>query len=498
MLTKKGSLFVLFIVLTLALLTWPKPQAAATALDTPPSMVLDIEPEGDSNPRLFTLMEGKVYFSATTTTHGYELWVTDGTAVGTHMVKNINPYPGGSLDPGPLHLTVFEGMLYFSADDVAHGRELWKSDGTEAGTIMVKDMNANEFHRGNTDASEPYGFVEMNGALYFIADDGSGDGLWKTDGTEAGTVRIGSINAFRKPAVVGNTLFFVGYEPPFYDDELWKSDGTPAGTMIVKDINAGTFSSSPEHLTVVNNTLFFTASDSSIPGQGHGAELWKSDGTEAGTVLVKDIRSGPDGSLAENLTDMNGILYFRANNGVNGIELWRSDGTEANTFMVKDINPGEGWGFPPPIMPGGGFNLPVINNELYFYGSDGINGVELWKSDGTESGTVLIKDIFAGSEGSTPGWFTSNGTTLYYTANDGVYGMELWQSDGTEVGTFMIHEIYPGLNPTGPANLSVQGEWLLFSADDGVHGEELWLLPLPPTSGTEFHYQFLPLVIHAE
>ncbi len=487
--TKNRFFFVLFLILLLTLITKRQATIAATPENAPPYMVLDIEPQGESTPRFFTAMGEKVYFSATTEADGYELWVTDGTSDGTYMVKNINPWPGGSLDVGPYYLTVFQGMLYFSADDVTHGRELWKSDGTEAGTSMVIDINPD-------DSSDPYRFVEMNGELYFVADDSSGNALWKTDGTEAGTERISNVNVGGNLVLVGDTLFFYGYEPPFYDRELWKSDGTTAGTVLVKDINEGDFSSGPEQLTAVNNTLFFTARDGSLSGDDHGVELWKSDGTEAGTVLVKDIYPGDVESYPDNLTDVNGLLYFRANNGVDGRELWRSDGTEAGTTMVKDINPGAVWGLPPPPQPGGGFTWPIVNNEFYFYGSDGVNGGELWKSDGTEAGTILVKDIFPGSSSSTPRWVVTNGTTLYFTATDGTTGIELWQSDGTETGTFMIDEIYPGNNTDDHWYLTVLGDGLFFSGDDGVHGMELWLLPIP--SGAALYHQYLPLVMQPE
>src|SRR5262249_60144077 len=76
-----------------------------------------------------------------------------------------------------------------------------------------------------------------------------------------------------------------------------------------------------------------------------GRELWKSDGTAAGTVLVKDIRPGPDYGYPENLTGVGRTLFFTANDGVNGQELWKSDGTEAGTVLVKDINPGSAFGY---------------------------------------------------------------------------------------------------------------------------------------------------------
>src|SRR5262245_16221248 len=96
---------------------------------------------------------------------------------------------------------------------------------------------------------------------------------------------------------------------------------------LLKDINVA-FGSSPTSVTSVNGTAYFAADDGV-----NGIELWKSDGTAAGTVLVKNIRSGATGSNPASLTNVNGTLFFKANDGVNGIELWKSDGTAAGTVL---------------------------------------------------------------------------------------------------------------------------------------------------------------------
>src|SRR5256885_1520773 len=104
--------------------------------------------------------------------------------------------------------------------------------------------------------------------------------------------------------------------------------------VLVKDINASPGASFPHDLANVNGTLFFSANDGT-----HGDELWKSDGTAAGTVLVKDINPGSADSSPSDLTNVNGTLFFVADDGTNGRELWKSDGTAAGTVLVKDINP---------------------------------------------------------------------------------------------------------------------------------------------------------------
>jgi ELWxxDGT repeat protein len=253
-------------------------------------------------------------------------------------VKDINPGAGGS-NLSRL-LTVFNNVLYFSATDGTSGQELWKTDGTEAGTVRVKDINP-----GAGD-STPSALTAFNNALYFTAKDStSGVELWKTDGTEAGTVRVKDISpgvgdaltVFSELAVFNNALYFSSVTDGVSGHELWKTDGTEAGTVRVKDINSGVGDSNPFWLTAVNNVLYFSAI-----GDG-GRELWKTDGTEAGTVRVKDINPAGDSmTMFSELTVFNNALYFSAKDGTSGDELWKTDGTEAGTVRVKDINPGVG------------------------------------------------------------------------------------------------------------------------------------------------------------
>ncbi|MBE9092297.1 hypothetical protein IQ232_22035, partial [Microcystis aeruginosa LEGE 11464] len=423
--------------------------------------LVDIRPGAFSSyPKNLTALGSTLYFIADDDVNGYELWKSDGTVAGTVAVADIR---------SPGNLTAMGNTLFFTARDGLNGQELWKSNGTAAGTVLVKDISPGSF------SSFPQNLTALGNTLFFTAGQRE---LWKSDGTAAGTVLVKDLPYSSSPSnltAMGNTLFFTARDG-VNGYELWKSDGTAAGTVLVKDIRPGSYSSNPSNLTAVGNTLYFTADDGV-----NGTELWKSDGTAAGTVLVKDILPGSPWfafwSSPRNLTAVGSTLYFIADDDVNGFELWKSDGTAAGTVLVKDINPSS-FG----VIPG---DLTAVGNTLFFYADDNVNGIELWKSDGTAAGTVLVADIIPGSYRSEPGNLTAVGNTLFFTARDDVNGRELWKSDGTAAGTVLVADIIPGASPFSPSSLRVVGNTLFFTANNGVNGDELWALnvggPTVPT-----------------
>ncbi len=341
-------------------------------------------------------VNGVVFFAtwAANLVRGNQLWKIDRAAREATVVKTY-----GDMGYLPKNLCSFKGALFFSGWDPSHGQELWKSDGTESGTVLVKNINAVYTSTGDTQGSQPENLIDVNGTLFFTADDGiHGRQLWKSDGSETGTVLVKEVQpGFHLPflgtsisTVVNGNLFFSLDGNNHSGVELWKSDGTAKGTGMVKDINAveyGRYGSFPNELTNVNGTLFFAANDGI-----HGTELWKSNGTTAGTVMVKDINVPPPdrsfyadstGSIAPlrnygpsdnsfSFTNVTGVLYFCADDGVHGAELWKSDGTAAGTIMVKDIKPFGNFGSHPR-------NLIYINGTLFFTADDGPHGNELWK-----------------------------------------------------------------------------------------------------------------------
>jgi ELWxxDGT repeat protein len=260
-----------------------------------------------------------------------------------------------------------------------------------------------------------------------------------------------------------------GSTPPEHGEELWRSDGTAAGTFMVKDINtADAQSSAPSELTNVNGILFFRASDGT-----NGFELWKSDGTPSGTVMVRDIND-PGDSDPSGLVNAGGTLFFAANDGSDtgehGFELWRSvpPYDSASTTMVEDIRTGAASSL--STNPG----RTAVGGTVYFEANDGTSGTEPWKSDGTPGNTDILKNIADAGEDSDPGEFTPVGPLVYFRAGtssepEGEDNVELWKTDGTELNTEMVEDInttVPGAS-SNPEDLAVFNGKLLFAADDG-------------------------------
>jgi ELWxxDGT repeat protein/VCBS repeat-containing protein len=373
-------------------------------------------------PQNFVDLNGTLFFLGSDATGGgffpgipvdWQLWATDGTLTGTVKITNGNFLYAGSL-------TAINGNLFFAASDSNNGLQLWKSDGTAAGTVMLTDINPSNGGLGVGD------LIEYNNKLYFFGNDPvQGVQLWESDGTTAGTVPIVSVaDGFGDIVVANGVLFFEG------GTGIWKTDGTPNGT-----VKLATTSDNPSGvLTAVNGTVFFAV----IPFDGyvHG-QLWKSDGTVAGTNMIIDFGYGSQVGFSNSFKAVNDLLFFTAINN-QGLQLWRSDGTAAGTVMLTDINPSNG-GL-------GVGDLIEYNNKLYFFGNDPVHGLQLWESDGTTVGTIMVTDINSAaggigfSQGPVEGLTTLNGS-LFFDVADLTGGTEFWTSDGTSAGTVMYDDV---------------------------------------------------------
>ncbi len=262
----------------------------------------------------------------------------------------------------------------------------------------------------------------------------------------------------RSSVAMGGVLYFPWCGA--HGCELWRSDGTAAGTVIVRDIEAGSGSSSPSGLTVIGATLYFAAYDST-----NGRELWKSDGTLAGTVLVRNIASGVTSSSPSHLVALGSTLIFAAYESASfGVELWASTGTSAGTTRVLDVYAGGTSSFPEELTAAGGF--------IYFSAEHATYGRELWRTNGTAAGTVIVSDLVPGVGWSEPHHLTAFGSSLTLVAHTPANGNELYRNDG--LSTVLVKDILAGSGSSDPGELLVAGSLLYFSAKDAASGQELW------------------------
>ncbi len=450
---------------------------------------------------------------------GLALWRTDGTSAGTELVADLDDQVDG-LSEGFLHGSILRGgrfgeELLFAADDGSTGVELWVSDGTEAGTRLVEDLEPGVSGTGVPDSSDPMEFA-VSGGVGFVA---GYRGVWSTDGSSSGTERLAGDWAGRPIATRTSSTSLAEVEAFFAGGEetgVFRSDGSPEGTI---ELLSGAFGSPPQP---IGRVLFFTRGDelwlieedgvtprrvaTIAPGDHSssmeilgaaagdllfavddgvaGRELWRSDGTAEGTELVLDVRAGPLGSdpdlpeFHDRPAATRRGLFFVADDGTTGRELWVSDATGKGTNLVVDAREGAIGSDPSELVAAG--------ERLFFFANDGATGRELWMTsfDGVAR---RVRDIRPGPDSSIPlrrigSRMIAVGNHVYFGGTNGRDGVELWTSDGTAAGTRQLQDINPGPGSSSPENFVIAGNCLYFSATDGATGFELWAMPLGPGS----------------
>jgi ELWxxDGT repeat protein len=371
-------------------------------------------------PTYFCALDDRRFiFSGDDDVHGRELWISEGTAESTRMLKDIYPGPETSDPRESSRIVTPEGvpLVLFAATTPDTGRELWETDGTPEGTRLRADLFP------GTGSSSPSRVVEVEGIHYLIA---VGDGVGK---------------------------------------ELWRSNVSLTGYELPRDIAHGPAGSEPYALCRVGPRLYFSA----LTGE-HGEELWCVEHVKMEPTLVADFYPGPGNSYPYYTIKLQEKVVTVATSPVHGRELWISNGIGPEMVLLADINTDNSVN--PSSFPG---NLTAAGEVLYFTANDIEHGTELWRTDGTETGTVLVKDIYSGTPSSDPAELIAVGTLLYFSADDGAHGTELWRSDGTTAGTSLVHDIHPD-GSANPRNLTVLKDMLIFSAFEPRDGEELWIL----------------------
>lgn len=383
-----------------------------------------------------------------------EPWISDGTLAGSRMLRALRPAASSSMSYG----VAYGGAYYFLLTQPATGFELWRSDGTAAGTQLFLDLWP------GPQSGFPASFVVKNGLLYFFGRDAAGAALWRTDGTAGGTTAVkrfpedaGGTGA--PPMVLAGDRLFLVAATSATGAELWTSDGTEAGTVPVADLNTGPSGAIVTELTALGDRVVFRALSAGSFG------LWRSDGTAAGTVRLTPASAS---SSPRSVTTAGGRAFFVEADATHGDELWATDGTVAGTALVRDVDPGPGSSLPD--------TLAALGASVLFSARDAAGGRELWRSDGTAGGTVRVADIRPGAAGSDPSRLSSNGAFVVFDADDGVSGREPWRTDGTVQGTFRLADVWagPGSSMFHPSRGAAWGGLTFFAAATPGHGAELW------------------------
>jgi len=381
------------------------------------------------------------------------LFRTDGTAAGTIKLNLVYPtYISSKADK----LTALGDKVIFAGDNSPTYGEIWASNGTQAGTIALERFQPTVGRAAVMDMTKMGSVV-----MYGVAGDNNHTMLKKTDGTAVGTSVVYDFTSFTTTPELGlfqtinGVLYFNLYDRNDTGvDQLWRSDGTTAGTYMLKDFGLNHYVASGY---MAAGSLFYIMTVK----QGIGNELWKSDGTAAGTLPVKLIGTSGNNNYPQYVA-FNSSLLFAGLDASGGKELWITDGTDVGTHQLVDINPGTASSNPS--------NLTVLNGNIYFSGV--ISGVnKLLKYDGSTVSTV--KDITIPATGNGLSLFAVSNNTILFRGITFESGSELWITDGTTANTLQVAEINPGAGNANP-NLITAGNPVYFAANNGVSGFEVF------------------------
>lgn len=426
------------------------------------SLVQDINPgPGSSFPHRLFELQSRLCFVALDNNSGFELFIAGADGSGAQLLRDI--YPSGELDRtavmAPTDFAELNGWLYFCANE-GGGFNLWRTNGTSASRVLF--TNGAIFFN-------PAGLAVLDGRLFFSADsDGSGRELWVFDESSGQASQVADIHpgqAGSNPhdlTVAGNDLFFVA------DDgqsgyEIWQTDSAATACSLVTDIYTGLRGSYPRYQTNVNGRLFFVADGEGSAGQGLWM-VWR----ENDTLNIQQVASATANynSLLRNLSWIDGsMLAFSANISSAGQELYLYDWqTDTAPQRITDLNPGAASSYPA--------NFAYLDGVLYFTAYNENDVEHLWAySIGQQTLTCLTTDL----QYPAPRDLTAVNQNLYFTASQESFGRTLWATDGIRTG--LVVATNGAHIQHSPSNLiAASNGRLYYSAFDADYGEELFLL----------------------
>jgi ELWxxDGT repeat protein len=391
------------------------------------SLVADLSPEVNpstrsSLPKDLFAFQGKVFFSASDPSSGRELWSTDGQDRGTHLLSD---FCAGSCDSNPTILgntaRAVVGITNFE-EDFDFVARLWRSDGTRPGTYLLPSQADPVQVSTSYDVTQA---VVLNRILYFAGcNTAQGCGVWRSDGTPVGTFQLKQANFAYNLAAVENRLFFSE------GSALWVTDGTPGGTRQVLDLPSRAGLS-----TGMGNRLFFLS----------GGELWASDGTAVGTRPLTRFAAEQPFRQTWFLKPLEGRLYFVADDVIHGAEIWSTDGTPSGTRQVTDFGFHNPFDWDQTSYDETGLrasDVEILGRRIVFWATDGIHGFQPWSATVSPGPTTPLCPDCSFENNQTP--LVKVGPRLLFTGRNARHGAEVWATDGTPTGTSLLREICPG------------------------------------------------------
>lgn len=377
------------------------------------------------------MINSKVIVPITNPQVGME--IANVTATGKTVIKDINPGPAGS---DAQMFQVFKNKLFFVANDGTNGPEVWSTDGTEAGTSLLKNSV-----EGTASGVTPKDIFLFKDEIYFSAGSGSIDNVWRTKNNGADAEQFFFTNSGNILGTANDSIYMITNPMMIY-----KSAGD--STILVADVSAspGEALNPSENFSLGDKFIFSILSLGG--GSPYGKELWTLDWQTPGAGVLKDINPGlSDGLFGPTYGEAKQRIYkinetkaiFAADDGANGVELWVTDGTLAGTVLLKDINPGAASSNPR--------NINATQNGLVYFATD--DG--LWSTDGTAGGTVKVNSFSSINN------VLNFDNDIYVTAVDGA-NWGVYKSDGSKVQSL----------PSAPGEMIALGDQLYVAVDNGL------------------------------
>lgn len=500
-------------------------------------LVIDLRiGEDSSQPTQLINFRDSLFFVAYLPEEGSRLYKTDGTAEGTTLIETIDNTPYERV----LYLQIWDDRLWFASNG---GRAVWYSDGAYVTPLTT-----------NVDFQGIQGLIHFEEALYITATQNGHRGIWKwSEGNEMEQIKGNRLEQFSsdmtKSAVMQDRLFFWA-DSTDGDRQMWSSNGERSETYPITHIESNSWKDKPP-LAIADSLLIFMnftsetflepwktngtvdnesmiidlnpGADGSISqfgwtdgqytyftgGGSWTASLYRTDGTEEGTILLREnfksithiltfngatyikgyyegqtwllktdgtqegtgfiarLNSQQSSTSTPNIVEFNGWLYFLKTGISSNRGLWRTDGTIEGSELIIQLN---------EDTNGSPHTLTAAGDHLFFNANDGIHGGEWWVSDGTQEGSHMLIDLNTETEGSffynySPFEFKDN---LFFLRKDSIYGKEIWVSDGTETGTHVFVDLIEGLVSSDPKIGVITDSLFYFTAFTETYGRELW------------------------